>query len=102
MALTNGGYLLAQGYTFDIEDSRTTNRLHVAHGIMRSLGYTAEIVHDEEWHKRFEEPFGPQSRNCMSTKCVNRWNGGNPSHDIFNAAYDLADTFIVHRARSLR
>lgn len=37
---TNGGRLLARGDSFDIECSRTTHRLRVGQGILRSLGFT--------------------------------------------------------------
>lgn len=104
---TNGGRLLKRGDTFDIECHRTTHRLRVGQGILRSLGLTAEYPkHAATCILSAEQAFNRAGRDRYSFRC--ECGVGHDPQPVwpayatgktFDLAYQLADEMQTERGR---
>jgi hypothetical protein len=90
-AHTNGGRLMARGYTFDPEDSRTTNRLRDAYVILRTLGIEPTKTHSDYMGAEYGRP-----KHICTDGCKIEWPVWVTS-DMLDYAYSLADRVATER-----
>lgn len=88
---TNGGRMLKRGDTSDIECWRTTHRLRVGQGILRSLGIAPEWSHSDCTRVSFGRVVHACDYRCVCT--WPEWVTG----DVFDLAYRLANETQTER-----
>lgn len=90
--LTTGAYYLKRGDTSDPEDWRMSHRLSVARGILTSQGFLPTVAHSKRCQDEKYVAFG--YRTGCDSNCTTKWSeefAGEPSDEIFNAAFALAE-----------
>lgn len=86
--LSIGARYLKRGDTFDIEDSRMTNRLCRARAILQGLGIEPTKTHSDHTTVEFGRP-----RHFCDYRCETSW-PAQVSDETFNTAFTLADLTI--------
>lgn len=99
--LSNGAALVKRGRTYDIEDSRTTNRLHDTMRVLKSMGIEPTYTHGTrtyfDW--AMAGSLKPDKHLCSlngsgGNDCTITWPAW-VTDDIFNLAYSLADRVLT-------
>lgn len=89
---TTGGRNVKRGDTFDVECSRTSTRLRMAHAILKSQG--AEPVWSHSDRTRLE--FGWLEKHACDHRCTCAWPEW-VTGEAFDLAYRLADEIQTAR-----
>jgi len=91
--VTNGGYMLKRGDTYDIECARTSYRLRVGQGILKAAGLTQTWHHSDNQHVEFG-----RAKHACDYKCRCEWDAW-ATDEMFDRAYALADDVQTERGR---
>jgi len=96
-----GSYMLRAGRTYDIEDSRTTDRLHAAYDVLKALGAEPTIVHGPQmgwdWATNRERHIEACTLHGSGVAgCTITWPAW-VTDEMLDAAYGMANTFRTAR-----